>query len=105
MQMTASNQDAAVLTADPRQKLKRVLKGLLRPAFCSPLTSSGQHALRGIEVYYLRYAGKGNLDDLAVGALYLDAWRGQGLRSLHTTNYPPNALSVGGDNLHIVFAV
>jgi hypothetical protein len=98
------NQCATTLTADPKQKLKRYLEALLGTACCSPLTS-GHRTLRGIEVYYLRNAGKGNLNDFTVGALHLDAWRRQGLRSFHTTNYAPDTLSVGSYDLHIVLAV
>ena len=60
---------------------------------------------RRIEVYYFGDIGECNLNDFAVCALNLDAWRCQGLRSFHTTNYSPDTLPVGGYDLDVIFTV
>ena len=45
------------------------------------------------------------LDDLAIGAFYLDAWSGEGLSGFHAANNAPDALAVNRYDLNIVFAV
>jgi hypothetical protein len=60
---------------------------------------------RGIEVDYFSDAGKSDLNYFAVGTLDLDARCGQCLRSLHAANNAPDALTVDGDDLDVIFAV
>jgi len=60
---------------------------------------------RGIEVDYFSDAGKSDLNYFAVGTLDLDARGGQCLRSLHAANNAPDALTVDGDDLDVIFAV
>jgi len=48
---------------------------------------------------------KGNLDDLSVCDLNLDARSGEGLGGLHAANFASHAPAVRGNNLHVVFAV
>jgi hypothetical protein len=72
--------------------------GLLSAAFCL-------RAFRGIEVSYFGDGGKLDLDDLAICTLDLNARRGQCLSSFHAPNDTPDALSVGGYDFDVVFAV
>jgi len=60
---------------------------------------------RGIEVDYFSDAGKSDLNYFAVGTLDLDARGGQCLRSLHAANNAPDALTVDGDDLDVIFSV
>ncbi len=60
---------------------------------------------RRIQVADLSDRWKRDLDDFAVGAFHLDAWRRQGLSRFQAANNAAYALAVNSYYLDIVFAV
>jgi hypothetical protein len=56
-------------------------------------------------VFDLSNGGKRYLNDLTIGAFYLNAWSGERLRGFHAPDNASHSLAVNRNYLNIVFAI